>query len=587
MKHSIYLLLIIACFACNSPRPEKNCATFEELTDSAAVDPAWENVKPGLQAAVGSIDLRYPKTAVSTLQPNTVWKGSAWKGERVSAQVVLWTAEDIRQAECEFSEFKSGKNKLPADIARSFFVRYVMTDTFGNGCGKRQAGDFPSHLSADMLDNLDCFDIPAKTVRPVWITIDVPADAHPGLYEGKLTIYANGKKKQNLKLQLEVADKLLPPPSEWTYHLDLWQHPTAVARWHNVEVWSDEHYEYLRPLMKMLAGAGQKVITANLNKDPWNGQCYDRYADMILWTKKKDGSWQYDYAAFDRWVSFMTELGVGKMINCYSMVPWNNELHYKDEKKGEMITVQAIPGTPVFKEMWTPFLKDFVAHLKEKGWLEITNIAMDERSPETMKATIGLVQQVAPELGISLADNHKSYKEYPFIKDLCVSYGATIDAEDLAYRKTNGLNTTYYVCCSHPFPNQFTFSAPAEPVYAAWYAAAAGFDGFLRWAYNSWVEDPLTDSRFRTWPGGDTYLVYPEARSSIRFERLREGIQDYEKIRILRNELTDANTDESKAKLALLEQELAKFAQPVKQSETPCEEMVNSAKRFLNEKCFE
>lgn len=47
--------------------------------------------------------------------------------------------------------------------------------------------------------------------------------------------------------------------------------------------------------------------------------------------------------------------------------------------------------------------------------------------------------------------------------------------------------------------------------------------------------DPLTDSRFRAWLAGDTYLVYPDARSSIRFERLREGIQDAEKIRILKD----------------------------------------------------
>ena len=35
---------------------------------------------------------------------------------------------------------------------------------------------------------------------------------------------------------------------------------------------------------------------------------------------------------------------------------------------------------------------------------------------------------------------------------------------------------------------------------------------------------------------GDTYMVYPEGRTCIRFERLVAGIQDYEKIRILRNE---------------------------------------------------
>ena len=58
----------------------------------------------------------------------------------------------------------------------------------------------------------------------------------------------------------------------------------------------------------------------------------------------------------------------------------------------------------------------------------------------------------------------------------------------------------------------------------------------MRWAYNSWPKQPNEDSRFGNWPAGDTYLVYPEG-SSIRFERLVEGIQAYEKIRLLRPEL--------------------------------------------------
>ena len=79
-----------------------------------------------------------------------------------------------------------------------------------------------------------------------------------------------------------------------------------------------------------------------------------------------------------------------------------------------------------------------------------------------------------------------------------------------------------YVCCSSAFPNTFTFSEPWEAVYMAWFAAACGYDGMLRWSYNSWPADPVRDSRFTAWPAGDTYLVYPDAHSSIRFERLRD-----------------------------------------------------------------
>ncbi|MEO9076273.1 MAG: DUF4091 domain-containing protein, partial [Gelidibacter sp.] len=122
--------------------------------------------------------------------------------------------------------------------------------------------------------------------------------------------------------------------------------------------------------------------------------------------------------------------------------------------------------------------------------------------------------------------------------DMSVAFGDPVDAQDLKLRRANGYISTYYLSCAHGFPNTFTFSPPAEGVFIGWYAMAADFDGFLRWSYNSWVENPLQDSRFITWPAGDTYIVYPDNRTSIRFETLREGIQDAEKIRMLRAELT-------------------------------------------------
>ena len=351
-------------------------------------------------------------------------------------------------------------------------------------------------------------------------------------------------------------------------------------RTEGVEMWSDAHFEALKAPMKMLADAGQKVITATLNKDPWNNQCFDPYADMITWTKLQDGKWSYDYKIFDKWVNFMMDLGINKMINCYSVVPWNNELHYFDQAGDSIVNVKADPGTEVFNDIWHHFFKDFKAHLTEKGWLEITNVAMDERSPKEMEATIKMLQKEAPELGISYADNQKSYKKYPFVKDISIEAGATIDPADLKDRQDRGLTTTYYVCCSDAFPNMFTFSGPAESVYAGWYALAMNFDGFLRWAYNSWVENPLTDSRFRTWPAGDTYIIYPGGRSSIRFERLIEGIQDLEKVKILRQELAKRTDSEAKTVLDNLNKTVAKFA--TIKPEKDYREMLKEAKAVVN-----
>ncbi len=578
---SLAAFLLLSNVSCNNNRPQKECATFEEMKDPTSDTLSdWSNVKTGLHASFISIDEKMPKSVAPEIEPVKSVKVAGWKGEKVSAQIVLWTTEEIRQVECEFNDFMGKGSTLPASIAQARFVRYVMTDEFGPGCGHRKPGDFPASLAPDMLDDLECFNLEAKSVRPVWLTFSIPADAVAGNYAGKVKIHARNQPSQDFAIELEVVDQLLPAPSEWLYHLDLWQHPSAVARVHGLELWSDSHFEKMRPLMKMLADGGQKVITATLNKDPWNNQCYDAYADMIIWTKNKDRSWSFDYTLFDRWVAFMMELGIDRMINCYSLLTWNNQMHYNDMEKGELVTVELKAQSKEYEELWGVFLKDFTRHLREKGWLEKTNIAMDERGPADMKAALGVLERYAPDLGVSLADNHKSYQEYPWIRDICVGAGAKVSREKIAARRAKGLITTYYVCCADKFPNMFTFSPSAESVYAAWYAVACDFDGFLRWAYNSWVENPLTDSRFRTWPAGDTYMVYPDARSSIRFERLVEGIQDAEKIRVLREKYNGEGTPEALAKLAELEEAIAGFG--TLEPSGDWQEKLNDAKKILN-----
>lgn len=36
-----------------------------------------------------------------------------------------------------------------------------------------------------------------------------------------------------------------------------------------------KHFDLMRPLMKLYADAGGKVITASIMHKPWNGQTYD------------------------------------------------------------------------------------------------------------------------------------------------------------------------------------------------------------------------------------------------------------------------------------------------------------------------
>ena len=587
LKTLLLPLIIFTILSCTQQNAKNDCTiNYEEAKLPVTVTTNWAEVPSGLQSSMGSIDERYIQHEVPAVTSSKNWNGSAWKGERVSAQIILWSKDSIPGIEFNLSDFRSENGKtISAGNTQIRFVRYVITDEFAEGCGHRKPEDYAQSLSADVLDNIDCMNIKEETARPVWITIDVPSDATPGTYKATLAMSANGKNEDSFTLSLNVLDQTLPPATDWAFHLDLWQNPYAVARTENVEPWSNDHWEALKQPMQMLANAGQKVITTTLNKRPWNGQTEDPFDSMIEWKKKTDGTWTYDYTVFDNWVEFMMSLGITKQINCYSMVPWGNNLFYFDEEADKEIKVSAAPGTKEYEELWKPFLTDFIEHLKAKGWENKTLIAMDERSPEEMKAMLKLLGESAPSLRVALADNHKSYKLYPDqLVDLCVAHGATVDKKDRAYRTEKHYVTTWYVCCADKFPNVFTFSAPAEAVFIGWYTMAADFDGFLRWAYNSYVKDALLDSRFRTWPAGDTYVVYPNGRSSIRFERLMEGIQDAEKIRIVRTILEQSNSSAEKEKLQEFNQMLEEFN--IIENPHNIEEMLAKGKGFLNNPKF-
>jgi hypothetical protein len=494
-----------------------------------------------LAGGIGSTDLRYPPEGeIDGLRPfSNGIELHAWRGERVSAQVVLHSDASHEQVRFDPSSVSSGNHRISIEPR---FVRYTLAD------GKAQG---------DILDHAEALPLPAGANRPVWITVDVPEDASPGSYRGELTVRSDSS-SVTIPVRLRVLAATLPAPERWSFHLDLWQHPQAVARWHDVPAWSDAHLDLLEPSMKRLAAAGQKTITCSIIEEPWNGQTYDRFPTMIEWRKKADGSWSYDYRIFDRWVSFMSErcgLRTAR-IHCYSLLPWSLKFRYFDEKTNRHHDLALQPGTSAYDDFWGRFLADFTRHLKQKGWLERTRIAVDERPDEQMRGALATLAKHATGLQVASAINHPSdlTRNVDDISPI-ISHTDRFPRRLLDERRSAGHKTTFYVCTAPPVPNTFTFSPPAESEWLPLFAAANGFDGLLRWAFHSWVENPLVSTDFTSWPSGDCFLVYPGDRSSVRFERLRDGIESFEKIRMLREHaakspgsaLTTALTDLDKA----------------------------------------
>ena len=149
-------ILIISC----SPERVKY-TTYSEPSDPNPGDTAiWNTIQKGIHASVGSIDERYKKSTVPKIEICNNWKGVAWKGEKVNAQLLLWASENLNKVHCKVSDLKDGAgNTILAENINTFFVRYIITDEFADGCGHRKPVDFDSSLVADMLDPVPYFDI--------------------------------------------------------------------------------------------------------------------------------------------------------------------------------------------------------------------------------------------------------------------------------------------------------------------------------------------------------------------------------------------------------------------------------------------
>ena len=571
-----------------TPSVSSPLGAYDELPDPAAPgsDAAWAALKGKVMIGWTSADVRYAKHAVPEAKVSGSIRRKAWRGERVGVQALLWTGRDLGDVSVSVSDLRSAHSVIPQSSVTPHFVRYVMADCLnadGSGCGHRNAADYDSSLVADVLDTNATLPVRRNTVQPLWVSVRVPADAKPGVYTGIVTVSGTGMPAERLKLSVEVVDRTLPDAQKWHLNLDLWQNPYAVARYYNVPLWSKAHFDAMRPLMRMLRDAGQYAITASIMHKPWNGQTEDHFDSMVTRVKHLDGSWTYDYAVFDRWVEFMmNDVGIDRMISCYTMIPWNLQFDYYDEATNRIQYVKARPGDKAYAEYWMSFLKDFARHLREKGWFDRTAISMDERPMDDMKAAIKVIKDADPDFKITLAGIYHDEIE----RDLyyyCIAYGYEFPKEVLARRRAEGKISTYYTCCTEGFPNTFTFSPPAEAVWTAIHAVAGDYDGYLRWSFNSWTRDPLRDSRFHTWASGDCYSVYPGARSSIRFERLVEGLQDAEKIYQLRQAY---RRNGNSAALKRLDRAVAEFAPGAVTSATKdrAAGMVNRLEELLNAK---
>lgn len=496
----------------------------------------------------------------------------AWKNDRAVSELVLSAiGGDFTNVTIQASDLTDGKKKITKDNVTATFIRFTKAYAYGYIYGNDvpAAAEDNRAEASDILWQTTPIAIKADTLQPVWVEFAIPKTAKSGTYKTQLTVTAD-QLTQPLVFDYEVRVQNAELPDNYsdTFDIELWQYPYTSAEYYNVEPFSEEHLEIMKSSMELYKKIGGHAITASIIEDAWNGQTYSanavHYPSMIKWIKNGD-TFTYDYTDFDKWVSFNKSLGIGDKIVLYSVAPWHNSFTYWEngELVREVFYIQPTNGSAYYTEnytiLWTDFLTDLVAHLTEKGWFDDSYIGIDEQGfsstafdlIESLKNKDGKCLKTAGAMDSFIEKKNLAMR----VTDLNVgdTAAAAHQAEFdqlLKDREAKGLRTTLYSCTGHR-PGNFSLSAPVESYWSIVNAGKSGTAGFLRWAYDAWVEDPLNDTTHSKFEPGDCFLIYPDektardpiSRSSVRLERMAEGVRDVNKLAVIEKEAPQMKTE--------------------------------------------
>lgn len=505
---------------------------------------------------------------------------TAWKNDTVNTQLALLSIDSsLEQVSIEASPLTSTNATISQDNIKATFVKPTLAYV-GNflGYGANNTNSVPAITStnraesSDILYQMTPIDMKYNSVQPVHVAISIPKNSQAGDYVTTLTVNAKGLTNPlTFTLNVKVYDAVLPDVSEFKnkFDLELWQYPYSSAEYYKVQPFSEEHLEILKSHINLYKKVGGNTVTATIVEEPWQAQTYSEnpvhYPSMIKWTKNRDNTFSYDYSDFDSWIKLNKDLGTGDKIVMYSIAPWHKKLTYRDENNN-LVYENLIVGSPRYIEVWTHFLKSLVEHLESKGWFDSAYIGIDERGFD--KVAFDLIASIKGSNGKPLKTaaavddlgNDNKFELAQHVTNLTIGdfsaekYKSRFELL-LKMREEKRLMTTLYSCTEH-LPGNFLLSQPVESYFTV-INAGRKTNGFLRWAYDAWVKDPLKDGTHNALEPGDTFVVYPnnetkEARSSIRLEKLAEGVRDVNKIRKILQEIPSLqnDVDEMYAKVA-------------------------------------
>ena len=412
---------------------------------------------------------------------------------------------------------------------------------------------------ADVLLPEKHADIKANELFALWADVDITNKTESGVIKIKLyrsSMFSDEKLVYESSLNIDVVDITLPDASEFKFYLDLWQHSSNLARKHETPLFSQEHFEVLESYVKSLAYLGQKAATVVVSEMPWSGQSCASAKEkanlyeysMVKVTRRASGRFEYDYSAMRRYIDLCFANGIDSEISVYGLVNiWSG-----DKKRGFVKPARRYPDgtriryydekTQTYKFMRrSADIDNYVRALERyfvlEGLIDKVRIAADEPADiNKYRVCVERLCSVAPRFRMKAAINHAEFIEefkdkiddfVPFIS--CVSSRYDIIR---TYLGTEGKRFLWYVCCYPFYPNTFLQNELCETLFLAVLTSFMGFDGFLRWNYTVFPDDPRQSVKYGAFPCGDVNFVYPGRNGkvllSLRYKALRRAAELFE-----------------------------------------------------------
>ena len=475
-------------------------------------------------------------TAQIPADPPSVIRVSAVRNEYESGQVVVTAGRRIENLTVKISRVDGPAGPKPSVDAK--FVGFVPIRKGTPDPPEKVVARAPAEVPDPLLDARSV-SVEEGRNQPVWITVYVPQDCQPGLYKAELQITADSA---SFVVPIEITVHDVSLPDVRTLKVTNWFNPAKFSNSHTFPSWSETQWKIADAWARMMREHRQNVVITPI---------------MQLITGREDsaGNIQWDFSAFDRWVELFQRAGVIGYIEGghlggrqeWEAQDFNAHLPNVYGSNGNL---KPKPRITVTSEQERDFLSRFLPalqrHLEEKGWIDIYfQHLCDEPIPanaESYKKLASYVRQYAPKLKIIDAC---MCTEIAGSIDIWVPLTDHFDREKEFFkeRQKAGEEVWFYTCLAPrgKYMNRFIDYPLLDVRLIHWMNFRYGVTGYLHWGLNYWHGDPFRDLE-PDWgganylPPGDSHIVYPGSRgplSSIRFEAMRDGIEDYELLKLL------------------------------------------------------